>query len=202
MNPARRSVALSSLLRTIGHCFCVLTAVLSLLVCGLSQPATTTPDEKGKPAVAAQTKKSRSSARRKTPVKKGKKGKARRAAEPPPVIGPPVADRIEVIEPDTTPAHGRTRSATRSQSRPASDPDAPDAEPNVSTRRLEVAIEPKRATEIQQALIERGFLIGPPTGLYDDATIDAMRRFQARERIDVTGYPTAHALKRLGLTNW
>jgi hypothetical protein len=37
------------------------------------------------------------------------------------------------------------------------------------------------------------------TGEYDDATIEAMRRFQTQQKIPVTGYPTAHALKRLGL---
>ena len=63
-------------------------------------------------------------------------------------------------------------------------------------------IESKRVIEIQEALAQKGFYTGPPTGTYDEATFDAMRRFQISNRIDVTGYPTAHALKRLGLTNW
>jgi peptidoglycan hydrolase-like protein with peptidoglycan-binding domain len=61
------------------------------------------------------------------------------------------------------------------------------------------AIPRERVREIQLALIERGFLDGPPTGVYDARTIEAMRRFQEAEGIEVTGYPTAHALYRLGL---
>ncbi|MCS6817816.1 MAG: peptidoglycan-binding protein [Blastocatellia bacterium] len=57
----------------------------------------------------------------------------------------------------------------------------------------------ERVREIQLALIERGFLEGPPTGVYDARTVEAMKRFQQAEGIEVTGYPTAHALYRLGL---
>ncbi len=59
---------------------------------------------------------------------------------------------------------------------------------------------PTRVLEIQQALIARGVLEQPASGQYDQATIDAMKVFQTREKIDVTGFPTAHALKRLGLS--
>ncbi len=57
----------------------------------------------------------------------------------------------------------------------------------------------ERVLEIQRALIERGFLPGPPTGVYDAQTVEAMKRFQEAEGIEVTGYPTAQALYRLGL---
>jgi peptidoglycan hydrolase-like protein with peptidoglycan-binding domain len=56
-----------------------------------------------------------------------------------------------------------------------------------------------RALQIQLALKRRGFYTGEMTGEYDDATIESMRRFQTQQKIPVTGYPTAHALKRLGL---
>jgi peptidoglycan hydrolase-like protein with peptidoglycan-binding domain len=49
--------------------------------------------------------------------------------------------------------------------------------------------------------MSRGFFNSETTGVYDQATIDAMRRFQANQKIPITGYPTAHALKRLGLAN-
>ena len=49
---------------------------------------------------------------------------------------------------------------------------------------------------------EAAICAGEPTGLYDEATVEAMRQFQTMSRIDVTGYPTAHSLKRLGLTHW
>jgi peptidoglycan hydrolase-like protein with peptidoglycan-binding domain len=73
---------------------------------------------------------------------------------------------------------------------------------NISTRKIDVNMATDRVTEIQQALAGKGFYTGEPTGVYDEATIEAMRQFQTANRIDVTGYPTAHALKRLGLTNW
>ena len=71
--------------------------------------------------------------------------------------------------------------------------------PIVSSRRYEVEIDPNRVLQIQQALISRGFLAGEPTSVYDEVTIEAMRLFQISQKIDATGYPTAHALKRLGL---
>lgn len=77
-----------------------------------------------------------------------------------------------------------------------------DAAPNISSRRIEVSIDRERITEIQQALSQKGFYTGEPTGVWDDVTYDAMKRFQISQRIDATGYPTAHALKRLGLTSW
>jgi peptidoglycan hydrolase-like protein with peptidoglycan-binding domain len=55
--------------------------------------------------------------------------------------------------------------------------------------------------QIQQALNQRGFYGGEMTGVYDAATVEAMRRFQANQKISATGYPTAHALKRLGLAD-
>jgi|FLYL01.1.fsa_nt_gi peptidoglycan hydrolase-like protein with peptidoglycan-binding domain len=58
----------------------------------------------------------------------------------------------------------------------------------------------ERVLEIQNALIARGYLEGPPSGVYDAETVSAMKRFQQAENLDVTGYPTAHALRRLGLS--
>jgi peptidoglycan hydrolase-like protein with peptidoglycan-binding domain len=57
----------------------------------------------------------------------------------------------------------------------------------------------ERVVAIQKALIERNFLKGSPTGVYDRATIDAMKAFQASQTLEVTGYPTAGAIHRLGL---
>jgi len=60
-------------------------------------------------------------------------------------------------------------------------------------------IPPERITEIQHALIKAGFLDGPPTGLYDDATIDAMKQYQAQNGMSQTGLPSAPLLKKLGV---
>jgi hypothetical protein len=73
---------------------------------------------------------------------------------------------------------------------------------NVSSKRIEVRIDPERITEIQEALRAKGFYSGELTEVWDEATWEAMQRFQISQRIDATGYPTAHSLKRLGLTSW
>jgi len=57
----------------------------------------------------------------------------------------------------------------------------------------------ERVVEIQEALIQRNLLKGPPTGAYDKATIEAMKAFQSSQNLEATGYPTAQALYRLGL---
>lgn len=62
------------------------------------------------------------------------------------------------------------------------------------------AMPAERVVEIQQALIQRGFLQGEPTGTYDKATIDAMSSYQKSRNLRSTGYPTAESLRDLGLT--
>jgi hypothetical protein len=57
----------------------------------------------------------------------------------------------------------------------------------------------ERATEIQNALIKGGYLSGPASGQYDDATSSAMRRFQSANGMQATGLPSAASLKRLGV---
>jgi peptidoglycan hydrolase-like protein with peptidoglycan-binding domain len=53
--------------------------------------------------------------------------------------------------------------------------------------------------EIQQALIREGFLKGPATGTWDEATRDAMRRYQSNNGFSPTGLPDAKSLMKLGL---
>jgi hypothetical protein len=110
-----------------------------------------------------------------------------------------VPDIIEVKEYDPSRPGADYTASMRRPLRAFSETNAP---PNVSSKRIEVSIDPARITEIQQALGQKGFYTGEPTGIWDEATYDAMKRFQISQRIDATGYPTAHALKRLGLTSW
>jgi Putative peptidoglycan binding domain len=58
----------------------------------------------------------------------------------------------------------------------------------------------ERVTEIQSALIKFGYLEGPPSGEYNEATVAAMKQFQNDSRLPATGLPSAHALKRLGVS--
>ena len=113
-----------------------------------------------------------------------------------------VPDQIEVVEYGSTKLTNEARAATRPLPRATPDPSTQTTNFNISTKRLDVDIDSRRVIEIQEALAKKGFYQGVPTGVYDETTMEAMRQFQASNQIDVTGYPTAHALKRLGLTNW
>lgn len=112
-----------------------------------------------------------------------------------------VPDQIEVIEfgASSSSAVGRLLTLPSPQNPASTDVSTPLV---VSSKRRSVNIDSGRVQQIQQALAARGFYAGEMTGAYDENTIDAMRRFQASNRIPATGYPTAHALKRLGLGTW
>ena len=66
--------------------------------------------------------------------------------------------------------------------------------------RSPAGIPTERVTEIQNALIKLGYLSGSATGQYDDATVEAMKQFQVDNQLAATGLPSAHALKRLGVS--
>ncbi len=58
----------------------------------------------------------------------------------------------------------------------------------------------ERVTEIQNALIKAGYLQAPASGQYDDATTQAMKQYQAANRLPPTGLPSAPLLKKLGVS--
>lgn len=123
----------------------------------------------------------------------------RRAAAPTAIAGnyAIAPDRIEVIE-----HHAADHPVVRrllDPPRPAAQTARSGAAPTESRRRVSTRIDGERVVQIQSALQSRGVYEGEATGSYDESTINAMREFQRRENIPVTGYPTAHALKRLGL---
>jgi hypothetical protein len=60
-------------------------------------------------------------------------------------------------------------------------------------------IDSDRATEIQQALIERKYLTGPATGEWDDTTEAAMQKFQSDNGWQTRLMPDSRALIKLGL---
>jgi len=61
------------------------------------------------------------------------------------------------------------------------------------------AIDPDRATQIQQALIREHYLTGEATGRWDSDTEAAMRKFQADQGWQTKLMPDSRALKMLGL---
>lgn len=60
-------------------------------------------------------------------------------------------------------------------------------------------MQPERVAEIQRALTQAAYLNQEPTGKWDDATRDAMRRYQADHGFPTTGLPEAKTLMKLGL---
>jgi peptidoglycan hydrolase-like protein with peptidoglycan-binding domain len=68
-----------------------------------------------------------------------------------------------------------------------------------SWRRGQQKVDPARSREIQQALIREHYLNGAPSGKWDAATEDAMRRFQADNGWQNKTVPDSRALIKLGL---
>ena len=60
-------------------------------------------------------------------------------------------------------------------------------------------IDPERAQSIQQALIREHYLAGSATGTWNQASEDAMRRYQADNGWQSTVVPDSRALIKLGL---
>lgn len=58
---------------------------------------------------------------------------------------------------------------------------------------------PERYREIQQALAERGYLQGEPSGVWDQESTAALRRFQEDKKIEATGKLSSLSLIYLGL---
>jgi hypothetical protein len=69
----------------------------------------------------------------------------------------------------------------------------------IATKRGQQGIDSARAREIQAALIHENYLHGEPSGSWDAATQDAMRKFQADHGWQSKTTPDSRALIRLGL---
>jgi Putative peptidoglycan binding domain len=178
----------------------LLTAVL-FIIC-IAWPFSAHVEAKGRKGKSASRSKSskRSSARRSH--RRSRKA-ARAQAENEVAVIPgnyPIApDRIEVIESGSASAPKLSRYLNPPLPPSRAPRETADADPTLLTKRNGLKIDEPRALQIQQALKQRGFYAGEMTGVYDLDTFEAMRRFQTQEKIPATGYPTAHALKRLGL---
>jgi hypothetical protein len=61
------------------------------------------------------------------------------------------------------------------------------------------AIQPERATEIQQALIREHYMAGEANGQWDATTQAAMQKYQADQGWQTKLMPDSRALKKLGL---
>ncbi len=116
-------------------------------------------------------------------------------APPPRDNGP---DVIDVIEHDS-PEVGRLDDVLRSEMKTLQFSGVP----GNSRKKMDVGkMDAERIKQIQEALAKKGYYSGEVSGQYDDATIEAMRKFQETQKVDVTGYATAQSLRLLGLTDW
>ena len=68
-----------------------------------------------------------------------------------------------------------------------------------SWRRGQQKIDPKRAREIQEALIREHYMQGKPSGVWDQTSQKAMVRYQAENGWQTKTVPDARALIKLGL---
>jgi hypothetical protein len=59
--------------------------------------------------------------------------------------------------------------------------------------------DPERYQEIQKALVDRGYLKSEPNGQWDNDSVDALKRFQADQKLDTDGKINARTLMGLGL---
>jgi hypothetical protein len=71
--------------------------------------------------------------------------------------------------------------------------------PRKARVRGQQAIDGERCREIQQALAREHYMSGQPSGKWDDATQQAMRRYQADQGWQSKSVPDSRALIRLGL---
>ena len=58
---------------------------------------------------------------------------------------------------------------------------------------------PDRYREIQQALAQKGYLRGEPSGRWDADSMDALKRFQNDQNLDASGKLDSLSLIALGL---
>ena len=63
----------------------------------------------------------------------------------------------------------------------------------------QLAPTPDRYREIQDALASKGYLSSPGTGVWDQQSMDAMKRFLQDQKLEPTGKLTARSLTALGL---
>jgi peptidoglycan hydrolase-like protein with peptidoglycan-binding domain len=69
----------------------------------------------------------------------------------------------------------------------------------VARKRIQQRPTPERYTEIQQALIGKGYFQGPADGVWGPDSVAALKRFQEDQKLEATGKIDALSLIRLGL---
>lgn len=98
----------------------------------------------------------------------------------------------------TTKATGKTAVTATARSKRAKGK-AVKTPPAATWRTRQQIPTPDRYKEIQQALVDKGYLKGEPTGVWDADSAGAMQRFQMDQKLTPTGKINAPSLIGLGL---
>jgi Putative peptidoglycan binding domain len=90
---------------------------------------------------------------------------------------------------------GKTVASSKSKSSKGKKPPPPAA----TWRTRQQNPTPDRYKEIQQALVDKGYLKGEPSGVWDADSVNALARFQGDQKITPTGKINSPSLIGLGL---
>lgn len=112
------------------------------------------------------------------------------------VAVPAVAAHVHRV---STTTHSRVSSHSGHLSRTGTSHKGRRATKHARRARGQQAIDPQRATEIQQALIREHYLSGDATGKWDATTQAAMQKYQGDQGWQTKLMPDSRALKKLGL---
>jgi hypothetical protein len=99
----------------------------------------------------------------------------------------------------TTPVTTKTAGKTATKTTGKATKSAKKGVPAAPRRYGPMAPTPERYRDIQSALAEKGYLKTEPNGVWDNDSVDAMKRFQEDKNLSATGKITASALIGLGL---
>jgi hypothetical protein len=99
------------------------------------------------------------------------------------------------------PAKNPAKATARASQSAAQKKSSPAAKKKTTARRVRPQTTPTadRMREIQTALRDAGYLASEPTGKWDAASADALRRFQQANELTPTGKLDARTLQKLGL---
>jgi peptidoglycan hydrolase-like protein with peptidoglycan-binding domain len=109
------------------------------------------------------------------------------------------ASEAKTVAADTPAARSKATASTSKKSTKRSARSRRRRRSSFRTRIARMKMQPERVTEIQQSLIDAGYLHEEPTGKWDSATRDAMVRYQTDNGFAATGLPEAKSLMKLGL---
>lgn len=95
----------------------------------------------------------------------------------------------------TAPKTASTKTASTKKGRSSKKP----VRTAAAGRSRQMAPTPERYRDIQQALVDRGYLKSEPNGIWDAQSADALRQFQIDQKLSPTGKISSASLIGLGL---